>query len=240
MDPRDWSKLCEDTMTEMSACNQEALQWTNSGAGSVRTKQQMLKKVQNAKDAVAKLNSSLGKMERDPQAFGLGEGEISRRKARLTQLNTVVYNIEEVVHNRTSNAKAGLFDGHKKITIKDTPETQGLSNQQLLASQRDKIADQDEKLDHIYDGVSKLKVMTKDINSELDLHQGLLSDLDQAVEKTDAKLQGAEQAVDYVDKKKGGCWALLIIFVLIGLIILVCVTNYISDLVHCSSECPGK
>jgi len=88
--------------------------------------------------------------------------------------------------------------------------------------------------------VVKLKVMTKDINSELGLHQNLLGDLDQAIDKTDAKLQGAEQAVDYVDKKKGGCWPLLIILLLIAIIILVCVTDYISDLVHCSSECPGK
>lgn len=220
-------------MNEMAECNQEALQWSNSGTGSVRAKRNMMKRVQKAKESVSKLSAYLARMEKEPQAFGVGEGEIQRRKGRLAQLNTAVHNIDEVVQERTSTAKAGLFEGHKKITVKETDETALLSNQQLHATQKDRLSDQDEKLDMIYDGVTKLKIMTQDINQELGLHENLLKDLDEAVERTDTKLQGTEKAVDYVDKKKGGCMPLFIIFLLLIIIIFVGATDFLSDLIHC-------
>jgi len=232
MDSNDWLKLCEETMAEMTECNQEALQWS-SGTGSVRAKRNMMKRVQKAKESVAKLSAHLARMEKEPQSFGVGEGEIGRRKTRLAQLNTAVHNMDEVVQDRTSNAKSGLFEGHKKISVKETDQTALLNNQQLQATQKDKIADQDEKLDHIYDGVTKLKIMTQDINQELGLHENLLKDLDDAVEKVDNKMQGTERAVDYVDKKKGGCVPLLIILLLVMFMIFVGVTNFLSDLIHC-------
>lgn len=64
----------------------------------------------------------------------------------------------------------------------ETSETSGYSNSQLLQQQQSSLAAQDEKLDGILDGVTKLKVMSQDINQELDLHAHLLTELDSAVE----------------------------------------------------------
>jgi len=64
----------------------------------------------------------------------------------------------------------------------------------------------------LVDGVTKLKILSSDINSELDLHQHLLSDLDSAVDNTDHNMQRNILRVEIVTEKSSSCAALCCIF----------------------------
>lgn len=137
--------------------------------------------------------------------------------------------------NNNSNGRLGGA-GRKAPSLADeSVESQQYSNAQLLTQQRSALSAQDEKLDGILDGVTRLKVMSNDINQELVLHEGLLTELDSAVENTDARLQRNTKRVELVTEQSGGCCGLICMALLFAVIIMLLVTNWGCHLpsAHC-------
>ena len=152
-----------------------------------------------------------------------GEGEINRRKGLLATLNRQNDSLDDEVNNSSTR-----FGANRKAPslADESAESQQYSNAQLLTQQRSALSAQDEKLDGILDGVTRLKVMSNDINQELDLHAGLLNELDTAVENTDARLQRNTKRVEIVTEQSGGCCGLITMALLFAVIIMLLVTNW--------------
>ena len=156
-----------------------------------------------------------------------GEGEIARRKGLLSSVRSQNDRLDDEVTN--GSGRDGVMAGArvKGVSLADeSVESQQQSNQQLLAVQQTALSRQDEKLDGILDGVTRLKVMSGDINQELDLHANLLNELDSAVDSTDARLQRNTKRVELVTEQSGGCCGLIIMAILFVLIIILLVTNW--------------
>jgi hypothetical protein len=179
--------------------------------------------VGECRDMITRLERSLANMERAPMKFKIGEGEINRRKGLLTSVRTDSDRLESDLNGGGSSGRAA----RRPVNLADESlESQQQSNVQIHAQQRSALSAQDEKLDGILDGVSRLKVMSNDINQELDLHAGLLTELDSAVDSTDARLQRNTKRIEIVQEQSGGCCGMLTMAVLLGLIIMLLVTNW--------------
>ena len=67
---------------------------------------------------------------------------------------------------------------------------------------------------------------SEDINTELDLHHGLLDQLDKGVDKTSQNIKTQTKKAEAIQQESGGCLGLCVIFFLIGVILLLATTNY--------------
>lgn len=150
---------------------------------------------------------------------------MSRRKGVLAALRSLTDGLDDQL-NHNGGRLAGNLARKAPSFAQESESSQQVSNQQLLAQQSAALSAQDEKLDGILDGVSRLKVMSNDINQELDLHANLLNELDSAVENTDARLQRNIRRVDIVTEKAGGWCGIICMLLLFGLIISLLVTNW--------------
>jgi SYP5 family syntaxin len=138
-----------------------------------------------------------------------------------------------------SGGRAALMGGARRgpaNLAEESYESQQMTNQQLHAQQRAALSEQDSKLDGILDGVSRLKVMSSDINAELDLHANLLDELDTAVDATDARLQRNTKRIEIVQEKSGGCCGMIIMVILLVLIVILLVTNWACHIFN-SKKC---
>jgi syntaxin 8 len=116
--------------------------------------------------------------------------------------------------------------GRRGVAPEESEETASVSNSQLYTQQKQQLDAQDAKLDGILEGVTKLKVMSQDINQELNLHEHLLTELDGAVESTDARIQRNTKRIGLIQESSGGWCGLIIMFVLFVIIVLLLSTNY--------------
>jgi ribosome assembly protein YihI (activator of Der GTPase) len=161
--------------------------------------------------------------------FYSGEGEVVRRKGLLASMKSQNDRLEDELNGSGNNSRGALMGGARRTPInlsEESQESQQISNQQLQSQQRTALSEQDSKLDGILDGVSRLKVMSSDINAELDLHQNLLGELDTAVDATDARLQRNTKRIEIVSEKAGGCCGLITMVILFALIVILLATNW--------------
>ena len=154
-----------------------------------------------------------------------GEGEIIRRKGLLSAVRKQNERLDDELNN--GSGRPGGAGARKPMSLADeSDESQQHSNAQILAQQKSALSAQDEKLDGILDGVSRLKVLSNDINQELDLHANLLGELDSAVDATDARLQRNTKRIEIVQEESGGCCGLLTMAILFGLMVMLLITNW--------------
>lgn len=135
--------------------------------------------------------------------------------------NSLIYDWCIVLFSPAASACSLCSNRGPRRPVSETAETQSYSNQQLLQQQQATLAQQDEKLDGILDGVTKLKVMSQDINQELDLHAHLLTELDSAVDQTDGRIQRNTKRITNIEQAEGsGCCFMIIVILLAVLIVL--------------------
>lgn len=213
VDPSEWARLCEAIDIELDGAQNEINDSTIKGMGA-KQKRVLSKKVFNCKDSLLRLERSLPRLS-------LGDGEMNRRRNQVNQLKTRSERIEQTIN--LSNMGRG---GRRGVAPEESEETASISNSQLYAQQKSQLEAQDAKLDGILDGVGKLKVMSTDINKELNLHQHLLSELDGAVESTDARIQRNTKRIGLIQESSGGWCGLIIMFILFVIIVLLLSTNY--------------
>lgn len=233
-DPADWLKQFDQLDVHQEEMRNELNDAQAKGIGN-RQKRAINKRVVDARDTLNRLERSLRAMERNPMKAKIGEGELARRAGLLAALRQQYDTLDDQVN--TNGGRLGANLARKAPTLaEESAESQAISNQQLLAQQRSALSSQDEKLDGILDGVSRLKVMSHDINQELSLHENILSELDSAVDNTDARLQRNTKRVEIVTEESGGCCGLVTMAILFAIIVMLLVTNWGCKLpkAHCS------
>lgn len=100
---------------------------------------------------------------------------------------------------------------------KETETTKDMDNAQLLQYQKDQMSDQDQTLDILSQSVSKQKEIAVTINTELDVHNRLLDDLDSKVGKTQAGIERENRHIKKVSESaKVGCmWVIIVVLIII-------------------------
>jgi len=227
-DANEWLGMLEQTEGSLQALTVEIRDLDKRG-GSVAARRNVAKKMQQANDDISTLARVLAKMEAAPMKYSIGEGEVHRRQGLLTNLRGLAQGVEELAGN-SKNSRLNLMNSKKRggggEPAQETEHTEHLSNSELLQDTKETIAQQDQKLDRILDGVTKIKSMSYDINSELDLQQHLLQDLDESVENTDKRILQSTAGVDHIQEQEGGCCALIVMVLLLVFIVVLASSNW--------------
>lgn len=107
----------------------------------------------------------------------------------------------------------------------ETDETRNYDNQQLLQQQQSSITDQDSRLDDILHGVTRLKIMSTDINQELHLHHQLLGELDDQIDRTDSRIKSSTRTVADISERDSGGWCSFCTMVILLVMIVLMATT---------------
>ncbi|KAF8066793.1 syntaxin-like protein [Lyophyllum atratum] len=106
----------------------------------------------------------------------------------------------------------------------DDPEAGYHESGIMLQTQRRMMDEQDEQLDRLSHSINRQHHISLQINDELDVHTGLLEELDTELDRTESRLTGARRRLDKVArgaKNNGSTVTIgLLIFVLLILIII--------------------
>ena len=68
----------------------------------------------------------------------------------------------------------------------------------MLQSQRELMDEQDLHLDNLSQSINRQRDLSLQINDELDVHTGLLEELDEELDSTDTRMSRARQKLDRV------------------------------------------
>jgi syntaxin 8 len=127
----------------------------------------------------------------------------------------------------THTARDSLLSHPTFAPYTDDPE-QGLGMEPpepatMLQTQQLIMQDQDQQLDHLSHSINRQHHISLQINDELDVHHGLLQDLDADIDRTQGRLSNARRKLDRVAKgvKNNGSVVAIgaLIFILLILII---------------------
>lgn len=81
----------------------------------------------------------------------------------------------------------------------DDPEA-GYTDEEMLQMQHQMMNDQDVHLDRLSQSINRQRDLSLQINDELDVHTGLLEELDHELDHTGSRLSGARRSLDRVAK----------------------------------------
>jgi len=140
--------------------------------------------------------------------------ELDRRQKEIQQLKI---SIKDEENNFITVVKAKYsYKGNRSGEYTPTEEMKGMTNNELMALQKDKINQQDKKIDDITLEVKKGKVLAKeaghiikDQNKQLDLLQEDIDRLDSRFKK------GIKRFENYVAKQSGCCIIIVLIIELV-------------------------
>lgn len=82
----------------------------------------------------------------------------------------------------------------------DDPEAGYQTPDAMLQTQRDMMDEQDVHLDHLSQSINRQRDLSLQINGELDIHTGLLEEMDEELDQTGSRLSRARQKLDKVAK----------------------------------------
>jgi len=233
----EWLELHEQTdgaLQGLSSDIRETQKTSASGGSAPKEKRIIARRLGQAKTDIDKLERSLIKMEAQPIAYKIGEGELSRRRQMLSSIRNLYQMTDDLNSGKTSqrlemirkkDLLSGGRGGYGAQQHDETAETEGVSNRDLSNQQQQMIDKQDQQLGHVLDGLTTLHHMGHDISTELDLHKHLLSDLDNSIDQTDDRIRINTQRVETVNEKAGGCCGMITMLVLLAIIIFLLASN---------------
>ncbi|KAF8234513.1 hypothetical protein L208DRAFT_828805 [Tricholoma matsutake] len=104
----------------------------------------------------------------------------------------------------------------------DDPEA-GYGPGIMLQTQRRMIDEQDEQLDRLSHSISRQHHISLQINDELDVHTGLLEELDTELDRTESRMSSARRRLDQVAKgaKENGSIVAIAALILVLLILII-------------------
>jgi len=228
----EWSTLYEQTNEAVQGLASDIRDaQKNTSANAAKEKRIIARKLNTIKSDIDKLERSLSKMEAQPIAYKMLEGELSRRRQLLLSLKKLYENTDNLYTGKNNarlemtRKKDLLYGSRGDDNIDETNETDGKTNKQVSDQQQVTIEKQDEQLGQVLEGLTTLTHMGQDMSNELDLHKHLLSDLDNAVDATDERIKLNTQRVETVNEKAGGCCGMLIMLFLLGIIVFLLASN---------------
>jgi SNARE domain len=159
--------------------------------------------------------------------------EIRRREDMVNVLanrrNQLEYMSKAVVEATATDREqlfAGQANGANSSTRRwgapsETEQTRQMNNRELLQHQRDRTQDQNRDLEALGETVGRQKELAFAIGDELDVHVGLLDDIDDAVIDTTHRVRGeTERVMSVSDKAKTGGLLICIVIQIIVLIVI--------------------
>jgi syntaxin 8 len=82
----------------------------------------------------------------------------------------------------------------------DDPEAAEPSSHELLQSQRHMMDEQDMRLDQLAHSIGRQRDLSLQINDELDVHHGLLQEMDEDLDRTSNRMSQARRSLERVAK----------------------------------------
>jgi syntaxin 8 len=179
--------------------------------------------VTQLKEDMEMLDRNLRMMQGSPADFKVGSGEITRRQGLVHSLGLDIERFTAALEGRTVK-KELMGDARPDKKAVETTETMGLDSRQLYDKHLDKKAAQDKAIDDILVGVTKVKQIGQDINDELTLHEQLLDDIDQGMDRVENRLKDNTKATKQIrqkDKSWFGFGLMILLFIVILVLIFI-------------------
>jgi len=229
-DAKDWLTTHDQTERVLSGLLSKVNEAGPTGLGIKRYEAD--KQLKGAKANVQALEQMLDKMGNDPLRFGIGDGEINRRRGLVTELKKKAIAIEDSLSGQTSRTKQQLLAATGKAP-EDGEEDQATSNmsqKDLIQSTEQTLKEQDQSLANIERGVVSLRDLGNGMSTELDMQKSLLDDLDKQIDKTDQAFRNNTKRIEIVEEEDGskamGCGLIMCMLLLLVLIIFLASSNY--------------
>ena len=194
------------------------------GGSNVKRRYQYRSELKKVESRVKQLAADLAQMEEAPLEFSISSGELARRRGMLTRLRTETNRIGAMLERNRGLVRGGAAGDDMEEGLADGMEdeafeSRGLSNEQLIELQRDEEGKQSEHLDEILRGVTTLRGMSKNIGNELSAQDGILTNLDDGVGKTDRNILRNIHSVEAVSMSSASCWPMFTIIFLFFVIV---------------------
>jgi Syntaxin 6, N-terminal len=193
------------------------------------------------------LTETIGIVEMNREKFAFDDDELERRKSFLNETNRSINVIKKTLQNpqallghqhrtnrnqllaSSSSASGGGVGGAKRTAYSRLDEEIVRDNEGYLQAQmrqQDDIEAQRERyLDELNENVGVIGEMGRQIGDELDVHDGIITDLTTDAERTDGRLRAALRRVEELIDKSSSTTSMVVIvilvLVLIGLIVAV-------------------
>ncbi|TFK23997.1 hypothetical protein FA15DRAFT_669969 [Coprinopsis marcescibilis] len=197
------------------------------GVPSFKSKQQEATRSNPDSSSSTGSSSSASPVPREPlPSIGLSSGnhDLTSKKAALFLSSSSSTPSSAAAHTRTDSTT--VFPPYKDDPRVVERDDDGSSDEAgvLLQSQRFMMQDQDQRLDELSHSINRQHHISLQIGDELEVHQGLLEDLDAGIDGTAGRLGSAKKRLDRVAKgiKENSSVFMIgvLIFVLLILIIV--------------------
>jgi len=195
-----------------------------------REKKKLGATVSKIGDDIKALHSGLEELAKGNK---IGEGEVGRRRAMLSSLESQFRDVNDVMSG--AKRREELVDQARRT--EETEETLAQSNHELLQAQAATTDRQEAALDSVLSGVVRVGQLSKDIGGELDLQAPLLEDLHGAVVATDGRMVRNIQRVEEIEEKESGGWGLLCCIVLLVVVIVFFAASNLPCHIFAPSRC---
>mmetsp|Transcript_4318 Transcript_4318/g.13851 ORF Transcript_4318/g.13851 Transcript_4318/m.13851 type:complete len:249 (+) Transcript_4318:1182-1928(+) len=113
------------------------------------------------------------------------------------------------------DARDALLEGSSSRQGQETEVTAGLDNRGILQLQNQMMAGQDDDIESLSRVVSSTRHIALAVNEELDLHVGLLDELEEDVDATQARFKVLRKKLRRFMERSGNCKSMLCSMVLI-------------------------
>ncbi|GAB5367133.1 hypothetical protein AAMO2058_001203300 [Amorphochlora amoebiformis] len=224
--PRGWMTELERLQRSFRSIQSRVRESKNRGelygGPNVKKRYRFKKDVEKIEKNVTTLDEMLSRMEDLPRKFEITTGELSRRRGLLTRLKNDVVNISNIVLRSREVQQNDEFD-FSTPQVEESLETRHLTNQQLIQRQHSEEIKQEEHLDDILRGVTTLKDIGYNINTELSHQTDLLDGLEQGIDKTDRNIQRNTRSVQRISVHSTSCWPMFIMIFLAFVIVILLV-----------------
>lgn len=141
--------------------------------------------------------------------------ELDRRQK---EIQTLKNSIKDEENNFLSVVKSKYsYKGNRSGEYTPTDEMKGMTNNELLALQKEKIHEQDKKLDDITLEVKKGRVLAKEAGHIIDEQNKQLDELQDDIDRLDNRFKkGIKRFENYVSRQSGCCIIIVLIAELIA------------------------
>ena len=141
--------------------------------------------------------------------------ELDRRQK---EIQTLKNSIKDEENNFLSVVKSKYsYKGNRSGEYTPTEEMKGMTNNELLALQKEKIHEQDKKLDDITLEVKKGRVLAKEAGHIIDEQNKQLDELQDDIDRLDNRFKkGRKRFENYVSRQSGCCIIIVLIAELVA------------------------
>ena len=141
--------------------------------------------------------------------------ELDRRQK---EIQTLKNSIKDEENNFLSVVKSKYsYKGNRSGEYTPTDEMKGMTNNELLVLQKEKIHEQDKKLDDITLEVKKGRVLAKEAGHIIDEQNKQLDELQDDIDRLDNRFKkGIKRFENYVSRQSGCCIIIVLIAELIA------------------------